>query len=1465
MVSDTRSGRHIKDKLDSSNLKKTTSNGKDLSPNCLQKAKRLEKGKPPLTPPVKRKSERPEKKRTMNPMRVSDRTNEIASIRYSGSQQPLKEYELSSQREKENHEQATMKSNKPKLDVDSHFMNGNKMSARTFKGLFKRQRVMLTVVDVDGVPDEPNRSSHVCANKPDANGVNDLKKSSNVSEKLPGNLLSINIDAPEPECPTSLEMTQVDTINPESGENFIGSKVVENFPSSMKSDNQGLLGTCVLCSKTKRVNPDSPKQELCSCNDVVNEDLRCSSSTRENVMGLNDEITGVVNRYSDYEGEYWRKERLSRSASNTSTSGATKFLEYWVPCQMSNLQLELYCSTLLSNSIPLRSCSRTDSVGALQHILLNVRKCCDHPYLVDSSLQEHMIAEKRPAAEVLDVGIKASGKLQLLDAMLTECVARGLRTLILYQSIRRSGGASIGDILDDFLGQKYGLNTYERVDARVSVPKKHAAVNRFNRKETGQFAFLLENRGCSSVIKLLAVDVIVLYDSDWNPATDIRALQKISIDSKAEQIKVFRLYSYCTVEERTLVLAKKNLKLDNNLQTISRTASDSLLKWGASYLFNQLDDYHAYCNNAALMIESGQSVLNEVTQEFQAILSERSESIRLSVISEVRLSAENYSMSTPLLGEAKNQLKDGEEPFIFWRNLLDRKDPPWRHFKGSFPRNRKRVQYMNESPDTKNDNVAKRPRVIHEKSNPSAVQSELGEHQVTEVACSEGGSSTIFACDKSKSFWTESVTSDSYPNRKYCQISNGPAVYFGDPEEQGVVCDEQKNLYGFLEGDTIKLCQILKLSEAVMDMARSFLKYVIKNHRVSTGSPAYVQALQISLCWIAASILKQKVDKKVSLISAKLFLDYQCTADQVTSVYSRLRTLKRIYLHCSENFIESGNFLVEEATGIEPSNVDEKLAKGQVPRQEKLAIEDEVTEIETVCKERNDVAPSVISIAAPSGAVCRSVSIETVSEEIQRDMMNEEVPKMVPDCVPNGVVGCFTSLKLSNNPDEEFDDVEAVGLVGSMENPRNISDEVSTGALPSPEQQLVRSEQIAASPCGCDLLPQQYCKSNLDRHDQAPGEQIDHLVSVEQHLENQSSLQVEITNSQLVNAVNPLLSDHGAPETANHEQLHSLSVDTTVSGNQFPTFEVEHQNNARGGISFPTAETGEGEVHLHEPSSESRENLHLHGNHLDPCPGARVHELPSHSALHLGINADRLNGPSHLHAHSTHQANCNSTPELSAEPLQIALERMQEESEILEKSHNDVISQFKSKCEMEIQEIIAKIRNDYDMKLKDTEAEYMLKRNELGKNQVLVVMNKMLAEAFRSKCQDHRASVLLGKQQGNPESLRQHHHQLAPPSHSATPAMQVMQGMQQQSFLESTRASPVTNLNSMVPPVQLAPALYSGTASRPPNVGAVTHSGNPRTSRENCALAPNLGLLGPSTASSGHLVLPPSIPQHPPT
>lgn len=74
--------------------------------------------------------------------------------------------------------------------------------------------------------------------------------------------------------------------------------------------------------------------------------------------------------------------------------------------------------------------------------------------------------------------------------------------------------------------------------------------------------------------------------------------------------------------------------------------------------------------------------------------------------------------------------------------------------------------------------------------------------------------------------------------------------------------------------------------------------------------------------------------------------------------------------------------------------------------------------------------------------------------------------------------------------------------------------------------------------------------------------------------------------------------------------------------------------------------------------------------------------------------------------------------------------------------------QLKSDCEKEIEEVVAQLRGKYDAKLQDVEATFVLKKMELDINQKKVTMNKILADAFRSKCMDVKASGAPGVQQG---------------------------------------------------------------------------------------------------------------------
>ncbi|KAL0370086.1 UNVERIFIED_CONTAM: hypothetical protein Sangu_0326700 [Sesamum angustifolium] len=221
MVSDTRSSRKVKE-ADSNSSKKNinvredsplrrsgeanvsgvrrsareTSSSRQMtpSPQSMRKSKRLHKGMPPLTPPVKRKSERLEKYSTPSSLRRSDRSKKNSSSSSSGSKQSVKELSLpeSKRKEEKNLIQVTMESEKAELDPEAVGKKRKKMNARTFKALFKRQHIEEIMPDGDGKLEEQDTLHHLCSDnsrgigsEPAGNGIDVSHECSRlVAEKL---------------------------------------------------------------------------------------------------------------------------------------------------------------------------------------------------------------------------------------------------------------------------------------------------------------------------------------------------------------------------------------------------------------------------------------------------------------------------------------------------------------------------------------------------------------------------------------------------------------------------------------------------------------------------------------------------------------------------------------------------------------------------------------------------------------------------------------------------------------------------------------------------------------------------------------------------------------------------------------------------------------------------------------------------------------------------------------------------------------------------------------------------------------------------------------------------------------------------------------------------------------------------------------------------------------------------------
>ncbi|XP_059506199.1 chromodomain-helicase-DNA-binding protein 1-like isoform X5 [Stegostoma tigrinum] len=183
----------------------------------------------------------------------------------------------------------------------------------------------------------------------------------------------------------------------------------------------------------------------------------------------------------------------------------------------------------------------------LMNILIQLRKCVDHPYLFDG-------VEPEPF-QIGDHLVEASGKLHLLDKLLAFLQPRGHRVLLFSQMARML------DILQDYM--EYKGYSYERLDGSVRGEERYLAIKNFNQQDI--FVFLLSTRAGGVGMNLTAADTVIFVDSDFNPQNDLQAAARAHRIGQKKPVKIIRLIGRDTVEELIYRRAMSKLKLTNAL------------------------------------------------------------------------------------------------------------------------------------------------------------------------------------------------------------------------------------------------------------------------------------------------------------------------------------------------------------------------------------------------------------------------------------------------------------------------------------------------------------------------------------------------------------------------------------------------------------------------------------------------------------------------------------------------------------------------------------------------------------------------------------------------------------------------------------------------------------------------------------------------------------------------------------
>lgn len=281
---------------------------------------------------------------------------------------------------------------------------------------------------------------------------------------------------------------------------------------------------------------------------------------------------------------------------------------------MSTMQKQLYKDILLRDIDTLQGKGGGSGGGgsrtAILNIVMQLRKCAAHPYLFPG-------VEDRTLPPLGEHLVQNCGKLVLLDKLLLRMKELGHRILLFTQMTR------VLDILEDYMVMR--RFKYCRIDGNTSYDDREERIDSFNAPDSDKFMFLLSTRAGGLGINLQTANVVILYDSDWNPQADLQAQDRAHRIGQKKEVQVFRLVTEHTVEEKVVERAQQKLKLDamvvqqGRLKEKDKLSRDELLeavRFGADKVFKSKDS-SITDDDIDLILEAGKRKTQELNDKLQ--------------------------------------------------------------------------------------------------------------------------------------------------------------------------------------------------------------------------------------------------------------------------------------------------------------------------------------------------------------------------------------------------------------------------------------------------------------------------------------------------------------------------------------------------------------------------------------------------------------------------------------------------------------------------------------------------------------------------------------------------------------------------------------------------------------------------------------------------------------------------------
>ena len=250
---------------------------------------------------------------------------------------------------------------------------------------------------------------------------------------------------------------------------------------------------------------------------------------------------------------------LLRRLKKTVESQLPEKVEYVLRVEMSGLQRVVYKH--MQKGILLTGSEKDKGGGArsLMNTLMQLRKICNHPFMfahIEQAYAKHIGLPENFHITGPDL-FRVAGKFELLDRILPKLKATGHRVLLFSQM------TSALTILEDYFQLKQ--YKYLRLDGSTKADDRGELLRQFQAPGSDYFIFLLSTRAGGLGLNLQTADTVIIFDSDWNPHQDLQAQDRAHRIGQKNEVRVFRLVTVNSVEERILAAARYKLSVDEKV------------------------------------------------------------------------------------------------------------------------------------------------------------------------------------------------------------------------------------------------------------------------------------------------------------------------------------------------------------------------------------------------------------------------------------------------------------------------------------------------------------------------------------------------------------------------------------------------------------------------------------------------------------------------------------------------------------------------------------------------------------------------------------------------------------------------------------------------------------------------------------------------------------------------------------